>query len=419
MNKADLVIGIQWGDEGKGKIVDMLCQNYDVVCRSGGGHNAGHTIVVGEKKYALHLVPSGILHKNTTNIIGTGVVLNPAVLIEELKQFGDISQFEGRFFISNRAHLNLEFHAQIDKAKEAAKGKNAIGTTLKGIGPSYSDKISRTGHRVGELLNPAKLASDIIADFKQNKGYFSSLNLEFPNQSELEKEFSEYKSILAPFITDTTGLLWSKLDSGAKVLCEGAQGTLLDIDHGTYPCVTSSSTIAAGACTGLGLSPKALGKVIGIVKAYTTRVGNGAFPSEDFGSDGDMLCEVGREFGTTTGRRRRTGWFDAVCARYAARLDGCDEFALMKLDVLDGMPKVKICVAYEYKGQRINYFPSDLENAKPIYEEMDGWDSIAGIRSYDELPANAKKYIERIEELTGVKVGIISTSPERNDTIIR
>ncbi|MDD6924765.1 MAG: adenylosuccinate synthase [Campylobacteraceae bacterium] len=419
MNKADLVIGIQWGDEGKGKIVDMLCQNYDVVCRSGGGHNAGHTIVVGEKKYALHLVPSGILHKNTTNIIGTGVVLNPAVLIEELKQFGDISQFEGRFFISNRAHLNLEFHAQIDKAKEAAKGKNAIGTTLKGIGPSYSDKISRTGHRVGELLNPAKLASDIIADFKQNKAYFSSLNLEFPNQIELEKEFSEYKSILAPFITDTTGLLWSKLDSGAKVLCEGAQGTLLDIDHGTYPCVTSSSTIAAGACTGLGLSPKALGKVIGIVKAYTTRVGNGAFPSEDFGSDGDILCEVGREFGTTTGRRRRTGWFDAVCARYAARLDGCDEFALMKLDVLDGMPKVKICVAYEYKGQRINYFPSDLENAKPIYEEMDGWDSIAGIRSYDELPENAKKYIERIEELTGVKVGIISTSPERNDTIIR
>ena len=419
MNKADLVIGIQWGDEGKGKIVDMLCQNYDVVCRSGGGHNAGHTIVVGEKKYALHLVPSGILHKNTTNIIGTGVVLNPAVLIEELKQFGDISQFEGRFFISNRAHLNLEFHSQIDKAKEAAKGKNAIGTTLKGIGPSYSDKISRTGHRVGELLNPAKLASDIIADFKQNKAYFSSLNLEFPNQSELEKEFSWYKSILAPFIADTTGLLWSKLDSGAKVLCEGAQGTLLDIDHGTYPCVTSSSTIAAGACTGLGLSPKDLGKVIGIVKAYTTRVGNGAFPSEDFGSDGNRLCEVGREFGTTTGRRRRTGWFDAVCARYAARLDGCDEFALMKLDVLDGMPKVKICVAYEYKGERINYFPSDLENAKPIYEEMDGWDSIAGIRSYDELPANAKKYIERIEELTGVKVGIISTSPERNDTIIR
>ena len=419
MNKADLVIGIQWGDEGKGKIVDMLCQNYDVACRSGGGHNAGHTIVVGEKKYALHLVPSGILHKNTTNIIGTGVVLNPAVLIEELKQFGDISQFEGRFFISNRAHLNLEFHSQIDKAKEAAKGKNAIGTTLKGIGPSYSDKISRTGHRVGELLNPAKLASDIIADFKQNKGYFSSLNLEFPKQSELEKEFSEYKNILAPFIADTTQLLWSKLDSGAKVLCEGAQGTLLDIDHGTYPCVTSSSTIAAGACTGLGLSPKDLGKVIGIVKAYTTRVGNGAFPSEDFGSDGNRLCEVGREFGTTTGRRRRTGWFDAVCARYAARLDGCDEFALMKLDVLDGMPKVKICVAYEYKGERINYFPSDLENAKPIYEEMDGWDSIAGIRSYDELPANAKKYIERIEELTGVKVGIISTSPERNDTIIR
>lgn len=419
MNKADLVVGSQWGDEGKGKIVDMLCANYDVVCRSGGGHNAGHTIIVDGKKYALHLVPSGILRSNVTNIIGGGVVVNPAVLIEELKQFGDISSLKGRFFISSRAHLNLAHHALIDKAKEAAKGAKAIGTTLKGIGPSYSDKISRTGHRVGELLEPKKLAKALMDDFALNEAYFSTLGVCLPSLGELESEFESYASVLGDFITDTTKLLWDKLDSGARVLCEGAQGTLLDIDHGTYPCVTSSNTISAGACTGLGLSPKALGKVIGIVKAYTTRVGNGAFPSEDFSEDGDKLCEIGKEFGTTTGRRRRTGWFDAVCVKYGARLNGTDTFALMKLDVLDGFKKVKICVAYEYKGQRIDYFPSDLENAKPIYEEMDGWDSIKGIKKYEDLPANAKKYIERIEALTGVNVGIISTSPERDDTIIR
>lgn len=419
MNKADLVVGIQWGDEGKGKIVDMLCANYDVVCRSAGGHNAGHTIVVGGKKYALHLVPSGILRKNSINIIGSGVVVSPSALIEELGQFGDINALKGRFFISSRAHLNLAHHAMVDKAKEELKGKNAIGTTLKGIGPSYSDKISRTGHRVEELLNPEKLASDLISDFELNKVYFDALKIKLLSKDEILEKLKFYSQVLSPFITDTTQLLWQKLEGGAKVLCEGAQGTLLDIDHGTYPCVTSSSTVAAGACTGLGLAPKYLGKVIGIVKAYTTRVGNGAFPSEDFGADGDYLCEAGHEFGTTTGRRRRTGWFDAVCVKYSARLNGADAFALMKLDVLDGLKKVKICVAYEYKGARIDYFPSDLENAKPIYEEMDGWESIKGIKKYEDLPANARKYIEKIEVLTGVKVEIISTSPERDDTIIR
>lgn len=419
MNKADLVVGIQWGDEGKGKIVDMLCANYDVVCRSAGGHNAGHTIVVGGKKYALHLVPSGILRKNSINIIGSGVVVSPSALIEELGQFGDINALKGRFFISSRAHLNLAHHAMIDKAKEELKGKNAIGTTLKGIGPSYSDKISRTGHRVEELLNPEKLASDLISDFELNKVYFDALKIKLLSKDEILEKLKFYSQVLSPFITDTTQLLWQKLEGGAKVLCEGAQGTLLDIDHGTYPCVTSSSTVAAGACTGLGLAPKYLGKVIGIVKAYTTRVGNGAFPSEDFGADGDYLCEAGHEFGTTTGRRRRTGWFDAVCVKYSARLNGADAFALMKLDVLDGLKKVKICVAYEYKGARIDYFPSDLENAKPIYEEMDGWESIKGIKKYEDLPQNARKYIEKIEALTGVKVEIISTSPERDDTIIR
>ena len=416
MNKADLIIGIQWGDEGKGKIVDMLAGNYDVVCRSGGGHNAGHTIWVDGLRYALHLVPSGILHKKIINIIGNGVVVNPEALITEIAQFEGL---EGRFFISERAHLNLTHHALIDQAKERLKGDKAIGTTGKGIGPAYSDKISRQGHRVSELLNPQKLADDLMNDFEINKAYFEALNIQLPELGKILEDLQRYSKILSPFIINTTELLWQKMNEGKKILIEGAQGTLLDIDHGTYPCVTSSSTVAAGACTGLSIAPKDLGYVIGIIKAYSTRVGNGPFPSEDLGKDGDKMCEIGKEFGTTTGRRRRTGWFDALSVRYAARLNGTDCFALTKLDVLDGFEKVKICCAYEYKGERIDYFPIDLENATPIYEEFEGWESIKGIKSYDDLPANARRYIERIEELTGVKVGYVSTSPERNDTIIR
>lgn len=416
MTKADIVVGVQWGDEGKGKIVDMLSANYDVVCRCQGGHNAGHTIWTNGVKYALHLVPSGILHKNIINVIGNGVVVSPEFLIKELEQFDEL---EGRFFISDKAHLNLPHHALIDQAKERLKGKNAIGTTGKGIGPAYSDKISRSGHRMGELNDPEKLCADLMNDFSENKSLFDALGVEIPNEKELLKELQIYKEKLAKFITNTTRLVWKKLDDNKKILLEGAQGTLLDIDHGTYPFVTSSNTISAGSCSGIGINPKEVGEVIGIIKAYTTRVGNGAFPSEDFGKDGDTMCDVGKEVGTTTGRRRRCGWFDAVAVKYAARLDGVDKFALMKLDVLDGFSKVKICKAYEYKGEVIDYFPTDLENAKPIYEELEGWDSVVGIREFDALPANAKAYIKRIEELTGVKVGIISTSPERDDTIVR
>lgn len=387
-----------------------------MVCRSGGGHNAGHTILVNGTRYALHLVPSGILHKNIINIIGNGVVVNPEALITELAQF---EQLEGRFFISQRAHLNLTHHALIDQAKERQKGQNAIGTTGKGIGPAYSDKISRQGHRVCELLEPEKLASDLINDFNQNKAYYEALNIQLPKQDEILNKLQNYSKILSPFIINTTELLWQKMAENKKILIEGAQGTLLDIDHGTYPCVTSSSTISAGACAGLGLAPKELGRVIGIIKAYTTRVGNGPFPSEDLSEDGDKMCEIGKEFGTTTGRRRRTGWFDALSVRYASKLNGTDAFALTKLDVLDGFKKVKICSAYEYKGQKINYFPIDLENARPIYEEFDGWESIKGIKNYEQLPLNARRYIERIEELTGVKIQYVSTSPERNDTIVR
>ncbi|ARR04322.1 MULTISPECIES: adenylosuccinate synthase [Campylobacter] len=416
MTKADLIVGIQWGDEGKGKIVDMLSQNYDLVCRSGGGHNAGHTIWVNGVKYALHLVPSGILHPNIINIIGNGVVVNPEVLIKEMAQFENL---KGRFYISDRAHLNLAYHSLIDQAKERLKGDKAIGTTGKGIGPAYADKISRTGHRVGELLNPELLSTNLMNDFETNRVYLDALGVQIPSKDEIYQELKGFKEALAPYIADTTQILWKAMDENKKILLEGAQGTLLDIDHGTYPYVTSSNTISAGACTGLGLSPKSIGNVIGILKAYTTRVGNGAFPTEDHGDDGNTMCEVGKEYGTTTGRRRRCGWLDAVAVRYASRLNGVDSYALMKLDVLDGFKTIKICKAYEYNGKLIDYMPANLDEVTPVYEELEGWDSISGIKSYDELPQNAKKYIERIEELTGVRVSIVSTSPERSDTILR
>lgn len=416
MRKADLVVGAQWGDEGKGKIVDMLAQDYDMVCRSQGGHNAGHTIWVDGVRYALHLMPSGVLHKRIVNVIGNGVVVSPEVLISEMAQFDGL---EGRLFISDRAHLNLAHHGMIDKAKERLKGDKAIGTTGKGIGPTYADKISRCGRRVGELLEPERLCEALMHDFEENKAIFDALGVKAPSRDELLNELRHYKEVLAPFITNTTRLVWSALDAGKKVLLEGAQGTLLDIDHGTYPYVTSSNTISAGACTGLGLNPKEIGEVVGVIKAYTTRVGFGPFPSEDKSEAGDKMCEIGKEFGTTTGRRRRCGWFDAVGVKYAARLNAIDKFALMKLDVLDGFESVKICKAYKYKGEIIDYFPTDLENAAPVYEEIEGWDSVKGIASFEELPKNAQKYIERIEAITGVKVGLISTSPERKDTIVR
>lgn len=414
--KADVIVGIQWGDEGKGKIVDMLAQKYDVVCRSQGGHNAGHTIWVDGVRYALHLVPSGILNPKAVNIIGNGVVLSPESIIKEMSQFENL---EGRLYISDKAHLNLPYHALIDQAKERLKGDKAIGTTGKGIGPSYSDKINRVGFRVGELVNPSNLCDKIIEYFEQNRAIFDVLAIETPNKEALLAELSQYSEKLTPFITNTTNMIWKALDENKKILLEGAQGTMLDIDHGTYPYVTSSSTVSAGACTGLGINPKDIGIVTGITKAYCTRVGNGPFPSEDFGVDGDTMASVGKEFGTTTGRKRRCGWFDAVAVKHASRLNGCDQLALMKLDVLDGFKTIKVCVAYEVNGEIINYVPTHLEEVKAVYKEIEGWDSVVGIREFDKLPQNAKEYIKTIEEVTGVKVGIISTSPERADTIIR
>ncbi len=413
--KADLIVGIQWGDEGKGKIVDKLAKEYDMVCRSQGGHNAGHTIWVDGVKFALHLVPSGVLNPNAINVVGNGVVLSPESIIQEMVQFENL---EGRLYISDKAHLNLYYHALIDQAKERLKGDKAIGTTGKGIGPAYADKINRTGFRVGELLNPIKLTDGIIEYFEQNRAIFDIYEIPTPKKVELLAEIEGYKEKLAPFITDTTQLVWKALDDDKKILLEGAQGTMLDIDHGTYPYVTSSATVSAGACTGLGINPKDIGKVIGIVKAYATRVGNGPFPTEDLGEDGQRLGEQGHEFGTTTGRARRCGWFDAIATRYASRLNGCDELALMKLDVLDGFDEVKVCIAYELDGKEIDYLPSNLEDVTPIYKTFKGWNNSVGVRKFEDLPTTAQEYVKIIEEISKTKVAIISTSPERDDTII-
>jgi len=413
--KADLIVGIQWGDEGKGKIVDRLAKEYDMVCRSQGGHNAGHTIWVDGVKYALHLIPSGVLNPDAINVVGNGVVLSPESIIKEMVQFEGL---EGRLYISDKAHLNLSYHALIDQAKERLKGDKAIGTTGKGIGPAYADKINRSGFRVGELLNPPKLTAAILDYFEQNRAIFDIYEIATPKESELLAEIEGYKEKLAPFITDTTQMVWNALDNDKRILLEGAQGTMLDIDHGTFPYVTSSSTVSAGACTGLGINPKDIGKVTGIVKAYATRVGNGPFPTEDLGEDGKRLGKQGHEFGTTTGRARRCGWFDAIATRYASRLNGCDELALMKLDVLDGFDEVKVCVAYELDGKEIDYLPSNLEDVTPVYKTFPGWTNSVGVRKFEDLPATAQEYVKIIEEISKTKVAIISTSPEREDTII-
>ncbi len=414
--QADLIVGLQWGDEGKGKIVDHMAQTHDYVCRFAGGHNAGHTIVIGEKKYALHLIPSGVLNPDAINVVGNGVVLSPVDFIEEMAQFGDL---EGRLYISDKAHLLLPYHAQIDQARERMKGDKAIGTTGKGIGPAYGDKVARVGHRVGELLDPAKLTAKIVAHFALNKAIFDAMGVPQPDEAELLVELEGYRAALEPYITDTTLLVWEALDSDKKVLLEGAQGTMLDIDHGTYPYVTSSTTVSAGAASGLGIAPRDIGRVTGIAKAYCTRVGNGPFPSEDFGDEGQKLRDRGHEYGTTTGRPRRCGWFDAVAARHAVRINGVEQIALMKLDVLDGFEEIKVCVAYEVDGRRIDYVPYDLEDATPVYRTFPGWERTEGARTFDELPETAREYITALEEMVGARIGIISTSPEREDTIVR
>ncbi len=411
----DVIVGLQWGDEGKGKIVDLKAKNYDIVVRSQGGHNAGHTVVVDGKKYALHLLPSGVLNPNAMNVIGNGVVVYPPQLIKEIKNFGH--DIKNKLLVSDKAHMILDHHIKIDQAREKLRGKNKIGTTGRGIGPAYADKIARIGIRMGELKDLDSLIERLEHYYEMNKGYFKYLDIEIPDMKKLREELQNWQEELSEIIVDTTKYLWDNIDK--NILLEGAQATLLDIDHGTYPYVTSSNTITSGALTGSGIPPKKLNKVIGIAKAYTTRVGNGPFPTEDLGVDGDKIRKQGAEYGTTTGRPRRCGWFDVVAAKYAVTLNSCDEVAVMKLDVLDGFERVKVCVAYERDGERIDYFPSNLERIKPIYVELDGWDKSAHVRKWEDLPSNAKKYIEFIEEKIGVKVKYVSTGAERDATIIR
>ncbi|WP_156783547.1 adenylosuccinate synthase [Caminibacter mediatlanticus] len=415
MLMVDMVVGLQWGDEGKGKIVDLIAKNYDIVIRSQGGHNAGHTVVVDSKKYALHLLPSGVLNPNAINVIANGVVVYPPQLIKEIEEFD--KDIKNKLIISDKAHMILDHHIAIDRAREKLRGKNAIGTTGRGIGPAYADKIARVGVRMGELKNIEKLLEKLNHYYEMNKGYFEYLGVEIPKIEELKKELEYWQEELGDLIADTTKFLWDNFDK--NMLLEGAQATLLDIDHGTYPYVTSSNTIASGALTGSGIPPKRLNKVIGIAKAYTTRVGNGPFPTEEISSLGDKIRENGAEFGTTTGRPRRCGWFDLVACKYAVTINGCDEVAIMKLDVLDGFDEVKICVAYQKNSEIIDYFPSDLEDVEPIYERLRGWDKTAGITKWDNLPENAKKYIEFIEDKIKTKIKYISTGPDRDSTIIR
>ncbi|VAY86348.1 Adenylosuccinate synthetase [hydrothermal vent metagenome] len=417
--KADLVVGIQWGDEGKGKIVDLLAQNYELVCRYQGGHNAGHTIVIGEKKYSLHLLPSGILNKNAINIIGNGVVVEPISLIKEIESFGDL---ENKLFISQKAHIIFDYHIKIGAYQEKQRGSQSIGTTGRGIGPAYADKIIRNGFRIGELLNIPVLLEKMMDMFSQNEQYFKMINYDIPTKQTLKNTLENYKNKLLVYIADTGLMIQKALELNKKILLEGAQGSMLDIDHGTYPFVTSSNTISASACIGLGIAPKTIGKVTGIMKAYCTRVGNGSFPTEDFGADAEIMAKAGHEFGTTTGRARRCGWFDGVLAKEACRLNGCDEIALMKLDVLDGINEIKICIGYKDKTSDIenviiDTMPYCFDNMEPVYQTFEGWETTKGINEYDKLPENAKNYIEFIQSFIKTKISIISTGADRKDTI--
>lgn len=415
MKKCDVVVGIQWGDEGKGKIVDNLARDYDIVVRYQGGHNAGHTIVVDGKKIALHLIPSGILYKNCINLIGNGVVLNPEAFLSEIAQFDDT---KGRIFISPKAHLILPYHELIDKMKEQ-DSTTAIGTTCKGIGPAYVDKVGRSGFRVGDLLEVESFILRLEKHLQAMEYYEKYYNITLPNINELKPKIYHYADALKDFIKDTNEILWKAMDNNKKILLEGAQGSMLDIDHGTYPFVTSSTTISAGACSGSGISPHNIGEIIGVAKAYCTRVGKGYFPSEDFSDYGKRLQTNGGEFGTTTGRARRCGWFDAVACKYAIRLNGVTNLALMKLDVLDGFDKIKVCVGYKKDGKLLESYPFSLEGVEAQYVEFDGFSGTKGVTSFESLPPKARDYILALEQILGTKISTISTSPEREHTIKR
>lgn len=419
-----ILIGAQWGDEGKGKIIDVLTERADWVVRAQGGNNAGHTVEVGEERFILHLVPSGILHDGKRCVIGNGVVLDPIALVEEIN--GVIARgftVEGRLFISDRAHVVFPYHRMLDAQGEARKAKGEqIGTTQRGIGPTYGDKAARFGLRMADLIDPEfpELLRSRIEDKNRALSALGAPTVEF---AEVLAATQEAMTVLRPLVCDTIPLLHAAVCAGDNILFEGAQGIMLDIDFGTYPFVTSSNSSSGGAATGSGVPPNRMDRVLGVLKAYTTRVGEGPFPTELHDTDGEELRRIGREFGATTGRPRRCGWFDAVVAHHAVMTCGVDEWALTKLDVLDGFETLKICTAYELDGQQVEHIPANvrrLARCTPIYEEMPGWKtSTKGITRYEDLPAAAQRYIARLEEVSGAPVAILSLGPRRTETIFR
>jgi adenylosuccinate synthase len=418
-----IVIGAQWGDEGKGKITDLLSRSADLVVRSQGGVNAGHTVVVNGQTFKLHLIPSGILYPNKECIIGSGTVIDPEVLIEEIEQLKALKVAVDRLQISQTAHVTMPYHRSIDRASEERRGDYKIGTTGRGIGPTYADKSERTGIRVLDLMDSNRLREKLEWTINYKNVILEKLyNLPPLNAEEVIAEYLKYAEYLRPYVIDSSLKIYQAVKEKKNILFEGAQGTLLDLDHGTYPYVTSSNPIAGGACVGAGVGPTIIDRVIGVAKAYTTRVGEGPFPTELHGEIGEHLSDRGAEFGTTTGRRRRCGWFDAVIGRYAVRINGLDCLAITKLDVLDQLAEIQVCVAYEIDGQVCHHFPShagDFASCKPVYKTLPGWQQdTTHCRTLEDLPPKALKYLEFLAKLMDVSIAIVSLGPSRDQTII-
>jgi len=419
-----LILGAQWGDEGKGKVVDIYTEQADVVVRFSGGHNAGHTVVIKGEKYVLHLIPSGIMHEDKQNIIGNGVVVDPEALIEEIEDLKKRGiNFNNRLFLSKRAHLIMPYHKLFDKHSEAKKGSKKIGTTGRGIGPSYADKMNRVGIRVCDLYDESVLKEKIFQNVLEVNDIATKIHgLEPLDAQKIYDDYRKYAEIIEPYVSETSYLINELSAQNKKIMLEGAQGTLLDVDHGTYPYVTSSNPTAGGAFTGTGLSPLNLTNVVGVMKAYTTRVGSGPFPTELNGEDGEKLREAGGEYGATTGRPRRCGWLDLVAMKYAKLLNGIKYIALTKLDVLSGMDEIKVCTGYKYAGKMYETFPPEikiLENCEPVYKTFKGWqEDITKAKAYNDLPENAKNYVEYIKNYLDIKYALISVGTDREETIL-
>ena len=416
-----VVVGTQWGDEGKGKITDFLSENAEIIARYQGGDNAGHTIVIEGTKYKLHLIPSGIFYPEKVSVIGNGVVVNPKSLVKELAYLHDAGITTDNLRISDRAHVILPYHIKLDQLQEDAKGDNKIGTTIKGIGPAYMDKAARVGIRIADLLDKEIFAERLKINLEQKNREFTKMYEVDPvDFQDIFEEYYDYGQQIKKYVTDTSVILNDALDAGKRVLFEGAQGVMLDIDQGTYPYVTSSNPVAGGVTIGSGVGPSKISKVVGVCKAYTSRVGDGPFPTELNDEIGHQIREVGHEYGTTTGRPRRVGWFDSVVMRHSRRVSGLTNLSLNSIDVLTGLDEVKICVAYDLDGERIDYYPASLETLQrctPIYETLPGWsEDITGVRHLDDLPETAKNYVRRVSELVGVKISTFSVGPGRDQT---